>query len=128
MLFSQLHNQTWLESHCWLSSSQLCFWALRTSRQGKSPNPLPDVPIASCGSVPWASNYIYGTSVYIYYLKYYTSQAPQHRLPTYPPKLGCHIFALQGMLQPDLISIQRKYQKVFQALLTSYAKFIILLR
>ena len=34
--------------------------------------------------------------------KYYLCPAPSHQPTNYPPKLGCHMLALQGTLQPHL--------------------------
>ena len=67
---------------------------LASPRGEKSPNPLPERPNPSFGSVSLAGSYLEGTA-WCRHRKYCTCPAPIHQLPNYPAKIGCHMLALR---------------------------------
>ena len=63
-------------------------------KQGKSPKPRPEGPIASCGSASLDGSY---KALVQTRRKYNICRAPLHQPPNYLPKLCCYTLALQGI-------------------------------
>ena len=123
VLFSRLHEQTWLATHHWLSDSQLCSRSLRlvwetinqeifqtnpdTFTIDTSGNQTDNPPLHKLGKspnpLPEGSIARCGPAFrlgakrhWCRRSKYYICPAPLHQPPNYPLRLGCHTLALQG--------------------------------
>ena len=131
VLLSQPHKQTELTTHFWLSCHTIQATLLQGTEVGlrncddishgsfpesiqrpslhncrKSPNPLPEDPIASCGSASLAGRarkYCYSRC-----RKWYIYPALSRQPPNDPLKLDYHLLTLRGTLRPhNLCKVRR---------------------
>ena len=122
-------KQTWLVTHHWLSVNQLCSRALRliwkTMKRYPRTNPGPFAigPSGIKPATPHSTSrgnhqilsqrdqlqavglllWLGASRHWCRCRKYYICPEPLHQLLNYPPKLGCHMLALQGMLRSHLV-------------------------
>ena len=114
-------EQTWLATHHWLLSSQLCSRELRLDMRNHEEHPRTNPglfrnwsfqesnrwpPTSQVGGSQrtycklWVYFWLGAGKHWCRHRKYYICPAPLHQPLNYPPKLGCHTLVLQGTLKP----------------------------